>query len=442
MKNHTHRGMRERSGEKPRMRETGGRGSARATFAMAASATAASAKTASAQTTSTKGAIRAMLAGAAILLVSLLAAGCGGSSTPSTNASSSSGTTEVSAAKAIVASLEKPTTSFKAPGPAIDAKSLAGKSVWYIPISISVPVFAIGNESLQAALSKVGVHLHTCSGNADPSATATCIEHAVASKAAGIIVDAIPVALAPNAFASAQSRHVPVLIVDQLPPPASAPGAVKGHGDDKLAYTLEQDTELVRAEADFTIADAGGQTNVLTMPFTDSPSTLAWGAAAVSELHKRCPECELTSQKVGLANISLVPSQTSSALLSHPEVKYVLPEFDAVLQGVEQGVQQAGYSTKVKVVTAAGDLQGLQMVKAGRLAADVGQDFPYEGWADADEILRMMLGEPIVEEHVPIRMFDGKDVSSLKLTTAAEESGQWYGSDAYKKMFEGLWGVR
>lgn len=379
---------------------------------------------------------------AAILATALLASGCGSTGNQRTNAASSASSTEVSAAKAIVASLEKPTTSFKAPGPAIEAKSLAGKSVWYVPISISVPVFAIANEALEAALSKMGVHLHTCSGDADPSATATCIEHAIASKAAGIIADAIPVALAPNAFESAQSNHIPVLIVDQLPPPASAPGAVQGHGDDKLAYTLEQDTELVRAEADFTIADADGSTSVLTMPFTDSPSTLAWGAAAVSELRKRCPGCELAGQKVGLANISLVPSQTSSALLSHPDVKYVLPEFDAVLQGVEQGVQQAGYSTKVKVVTAAGDLQGLQMVKAGRLAADVGQDYPYEGWADADEILRMMLGEPIVEEHVPIRLFDASDVSSLKLTSSEEASGNWYGSSAYKGMFETLWGAR
>ena len=247
--------------------------------------------------------------------------------------------------------------------------------------------------------------------------------------------------MAANAFESAKSHHIPVLIVDQLPPPASAPGAVKGHGDDTLAYTLEQDTELVRAEADFTIADAGGSTSVLTMPFTDSPSTLAWGAAAVSELQKRCPRCELASEKIGLANFSLVPSQTSSALLSNPNVKYVLPEFDAALQGVEQGIEQAGYASKVKVVTAAGDLEGLQMVKAGKLAADVGQDYPYEGWADADDILRMMLSRPIVEEHVPIRLFDASDVGSLKLTNAAEASGEWYGSSAYKKMFEALWGA-
>lgn len=383
---------------------------------------------------------RGLAIAAAVLAIALITDGCGGAG-PRGNAASSLSGVQVANAKAIVATLQRPVDSFPAPGPAIDAASLAGKSVWYVPISISTPVFAVADEALHVALSKVGVHLHTCSGNADPSATAACIEQAIASGAAGIVVDGIPVAMAAHAFSAAESHHVPVLIVDQLPPAAGQPGAVKGHGGDALAYTLEQDTEIVRDEADYTVAAAGGDTSVLMMPFTDSPSTLAWDRAAVSELRGLCPGCQMATQKVGLANLQLVASQTSSALLAHPDVSYVLPEFDAVLQEVEQGIQQAGYASKVRVVTAAGDLDGLQMVKAGRLAADVGQDFPYEGWADADEILRMMLGRPIVEEHVPIRLFDAGNIGALTLTSAAEDSGQWYGTSAYTRMFEGLWGV-
>ncbi len=378
---------------------------------------------------------------AIITTLALLAAGCG-SSAPSRENAARTSSTGVAAARALVASLEKPVSRFQPPGPRIDARALAGKSVWYVPISISTPVFAVANNSLREALGRAGVRLHTCSGNADPSATAACIEQAISSGASGIVVDAIPDALAPNAFASAASHHIPVLIVDQLPPRAGAPGAVAGHGGDALAYTLEQDTELVRDEADVAIAQAGGKTSVLVMPFTDSPSTLAWDAAAVSQLHRLCPECELASQKVGLANLQLVASQTSSALLAHPDVKYVLPEFDAVLQEVQQGVQQAGFAGRVKVITAAGDLAGLQAIRSGRLQADIGQDFPYEGFADADEIMRMMLKEPIVEEHVPIRLFDAHDIAGLPLTVAAEDSGQWYGSNAYIGMFERLWGLR
>lgn len=380
---------------------------------------------------------------AAIATVAVVAAGCGSSNKPSSSKSSGASSAGVARAKAEIASLSQPTTSFPAPGPALtNVKSLKGKTVWYIPISLSVPVFAIANNALHSALSKAGINEHACSGEANPSATAACINQAVARGASAIITDSVPVVIAANAFASAESHHIPVLIVNQLPPTGHIPGAVRGIGNDKLAYALVQDTTLVSAEADWTIADSNGKANALLMPFTDSPSTLAYAAAAEATFHHDCPACKVTIQKIALANASLVPSQTSSALLRHPSINYVLPEFDAVLQGVGQGIQQSGFAKRVKVATSAGDLPALQEIKAGRLALDVGQDFPYEGWADADEVIRMMLGKPVVVEHVPLRAFTSANVGSLSLTPGAQASGGWYGSDAYMTMFEHLWGVR
>ncbi len=377
---------------------------------------------------------------AALVGATLLAA-CGSSSktTTSTSSGSSAG---VSRANAVVASLSRPATSFQPPGPALkDVKKLRGKTVWYIPISLSVPVFAIGNSALHTALGKAGVGEHACSGEANPSATAACINQAVASGAGAIITDAVPVALAANAFSNAERHHIPVLIVNQLPPPHGVPGAVQGAGNDRLAYALLQDSALVGAEADWVIAHSHGNASVLLMPFTDSPSTLAYAAKAQAIFHRDCPGCKVAVQKVGLANATLIPSQTSAALLKHQGIQYVLPEFDAVLQPVGQGIQQTSSSEHVNIVTAGGDLPALQEIKAGRVALDAGDDFPYEGWADADEVMRMMLGMPVVAEHVPVRLFTAANVGSLRLTPAAQASGEWYGSSAYATMFEHLWGV-
>ncbi len=371
----------------------------------------------------------------------LLLAACG-SSSKTTNTTSSGSSAGVSHASAVVASLSRPTTSFPAPGPALkNVKSLRGKSVWYIPVSLSVPTFAIGNSALHTALGKAGITEHACSGESNPSATAACIDQAVARGAGAIITDAVPVVLAANAFANAESHHIPVLIVNQLPPARGVPGAVQGSGNDKLAYALLQDSTLVGAEADWVIADSHGKANALLMPFTDSPSTLAYAANAQAIFRRDCPGCKVAIQKIGLANASLIPSQTSAALLKHQGIQYVIPEFDAVLQPVGQGIQQTSSSQHLKVATAGGDLPALQEIKAGRLAVDIGQDFPYEGWADADEVMRMMLGMPVVSEHVPVRFFTAANIASLPLTPAAQASGQWYGSSAYTTMFEHLWGV-
>ena len=387
--------------------------------------------------------VRARLAGvAAVAAAAALAAACGSSNNNSGTTSSGGSSGAAAHAKAVVASLSKPTTQFSPPGPPVNAKSLKGKSVWYIPISLQAPVFAIGNTALHAALGKVGVSVHICSGEANPSATAACVNQAVARGAGAIVADAVPYVLAANAFANARSHHVPVLIVNQVTPAKGAPGAVQGNGNDKFAYALSQDATQVTGVAEWAIADSNGKANVLMETFTDSPSTIAYGAAAQAAFKRDCPGCKVTVQKVGLANASLIPSQTSSALLSHPDTNYVLPEFDAVLQPVSQGVQQAGYVKKVKLATSGGDLPALQQIKAGRLAADVGEDFPYAGWADADEVIRMMLGKPVVVEHVPVRLFDSSNVGSLSLTPAAQASGEWYGGKGYVAMFEHLWGVR
>jgi ribose transport system substrate-binding protein len=94
------------------------------------------------------------------------------------------------------------------------------------------------------------------------------------------------------------------------------------------------------------------------------------------------------------------------------------------------------------VVTSAGDLPALQAIKAGRISVDAGEDFPYIGWADADQAMRMMLGKPIVPEKPPLRLFTSANVGSLSLTPAAQASGGWYGSDGYTSMFEHLWGLK
>lgn len=378
---------------------------------------------------------------ALLAATAILAAACGSSASSSTTSSAGASSSGVAQAQAVVARESRPTTSFPPPGPPINTSSLRGKSVWYIPLSLSVPVFAISNGTLQTALSKVGLTEHSCSAQATPSGTAACINQAVAANAGAIVTDAIPVALASNAFANAESHHIPVLIQDQLPP-TSGPGTVQGFGDDKLAYQPLQAANLPKAAAYWTIADSNGKANVLLEPYTDSPSTLAYMVSTEAVYKKLCPACTLSSQKIGIATAPQAASQTSSALLSHQSVNYLLPEYDALLQGIEQGIQQAGFTNKVKVATSAGALPALEAIKAGRISVDAGEDFPYIGWADADEAMRMMLGKPIVTEKPPLRLFTAANVGSLSLTPAAQASGEWYGSSSYMAMFEHLWGVK
>ena len=321
---------------------------------------------------------------AVALGVALLAAGCGSSNKSST--SGGGGGPGVAAAKARVAELSKPTTAFAPPGPSIkNLKSLSGKTVWYIPITEKVEFFQAVTGGLKTALAKAGVKLRSCSGEANPSATAACVNQAVDSRAGAIIVDAIPIAVAAQAFEAAKASNIPVLVTDQDPPPPGVPGAVKGIGDSKLAYTLSA-LDLQKGVADWIIADSNGKANVLVSELTDSPSTQAWiEKGALGEFKTYCPGCKTTLSKINIASLQLVPSKTSSDLLRNQSANYVLAEFDATLQPIQAGVQQAGFANKVKAVSSSGLLGPLQQIKSGRfLHADMGIDYAYQGYDTPD----------------------------------------------------------
>jgi ribose transport system substrate-binding protein len=348
-------------------------------------------------------------------------------------------------AQAAVKQLEKVTNKFTAPGSKLNVRSLKGKTIFYIPITLEDPEFAIVSASLKQALAKAGVKLQTCNGNSDPSAISACLNQAVSSHAAGVICDSIPIVLADTAFTAVENAGIPIVISDQIVPPASyhLPGTVSGIGNDQLSYFLANGTGPLVGIADWIIADSKGSANVLISQFTDSFSTEAYvQGGTIPQFKQYCPGCTTALSDVTNANFGLIPSQTSSALLSDPNTNYVLSEFDAELQVVYGGVQSAGDATKVKGASTGGILGALQMIKSKTyLDADLGTDFPYQGWADADQIFRMILHKPIVTEKVPSRLFTSANIRSVKLTSAAEDSGVWYGSLAWQSMFKKLWGL-
>jgi ribose transport system substrate-binding protein len=377
-------------------------------------------------------------------LVALLAtAGCG-SSDNEKSPSGKGGGPGVAAAKQRVAELMKPTTKYDPPGAALkDVKSLSGKTVWYIPITEKVEFFQAVTGGLKTALGKAGVKLRSCSGEANPSATAACVNQAVDARAGAIVLDAIPIAVAAQAFEAAKASDIPVLVTDQNPPPPGAPGGVTGIGDDKLAYASFGAEDLMRGVADWIIADSNGKANVLVTELTDSPSTQQWiREGAIGEYRKYCPGCKASTVKINIASLQQVPSAISSALVRNQDTNYVQPQFDAVAQPVQQGVQQAGFANKVKAASATGLLAGLQQVKQqGFIKADVGINYGYQGWAIADELFRMMLGKPPVEENIPQRLFTKENIGTIQLTPQAEATGEWFGSTEFREMFTKLWGL-
>jgi ribose transport system substrate-binding protein len=343
-----------------------------------------------------------------------------------------------SAAATAVAGARNEVTNYPAPGPAFNASSLRGKTVYYVPISLKSESFQIVSQSLTAALQTVGVKVQACDGGANPSTAAACFNQALGQHAAGVIADAIPYGLAANSFNALKAAGVPILIVNQLRP--------SGQKDnDQLAYMPGNAVQMLDLSADWIAADSGGKASVLSQEFTDSPNTVGYlEDNAFPTLKSACPECTVTVNKVSSANYALIPSSTSSALLKNPDINYLWTEFDTILQPTMQAVQQAGASSRLKGVSADGLLGGMQLLKQqSYLYADVATDYNYQAWANADMIMRMALKRPLPTlVPIPLRLFDRTNIGQVgNITSAGEMSGEWFGPTTYKTTFPKLWGA-
>ena len=388
---------------------------------------------------------------AAITAAALLAA-CSSSSSSSSSTASSSPAASSSAsagapvsgssASAGVATAQAKVAAFEAmpshPVPTAPIKgvsALKGKTVYYIPLVQQISGFVLTAAALKKALSKVGMNLQVCNGEAQPTAIAACITQAAGAGAAGIILDSIPYGMGANAINAATAKGVPVIVSDQFPPTASSKST------DKLAFALGapyQPNDI----AYWTIANSAGKANLIIAEEADSPSEIQYIVNAQSIFQKDCPGCKIVVKQITESGAAQWASATSSFLLADPSADYYYTEFEDSLQPAVQGIQTSN-RTNINLSVAGGTVDGLGLLAKGDgpVRAVVAVDQTYAGWALADEVLRMATKTAPVNVVYPTRLFSKDNIGSIQVTPAAQASGAWFGSDAYQTSFQKDWGA-
>ncbi len=383
---------------------------------------------------------RTLTLGATALAVTLLSAcspGTTGNDDSGAASSSNGADSPVADVQADVETAMQARDEIAVPSEALpgDLSSLAGGTAYYIPLTAQISVFQLYGEKLGEALAEADVDLQVCDGGSNPAQIAGCIDQAVGASAAAIVVDNIPYGMAANGLEAARAAGIPVLIANQVVDPELP-------ADETLAYVSGPAPQMLASAADWIIADSNGAATVVIQKVTDNPSTLAYAEAAEAEFADRCPDCTVVVNEVSATNFPLIPSSTSAAILSNPDVDYVLAEFEFFVQPTIGGVQQSGKANDIKIVTSAATLAGLQQLAEGNLLyANVGQDFSYQGWATADALFRLMLGGEVPEYDIAFRLFSQDNVGDIELTEDGESSGDWYGPTDYVDEFRALWGL-
>jgi ribose transport system substrate-binding protein len=347
----------------------------------------------------------------------------------------------VTAAKRTVAQYSGVAKPPAAPGPALNGAKVAalkGKTVLYVPFTLAGPPFLEAQASLKAALADVGITMTTCDPNGVPSSVSSCLNNAKTDGASAIVTGSIPYSIAPNAYKTIEAAHIPTL--------ASVAGPGNPASSKYLAFQADnqQSQTIGQVLADTAIADTGGKGNILYVSNTDSTASVAQANATLTTLKKQCPDCTTTHLGFSIANLAQVPSNVSSAVVSHPGVNFILSQVDILLPLITQGLASTGDASRIKDLGGTGSLSTLQaMAKDGtQVVGDVGVDYDYLGWVDADGVIRMLLNEPVpANPLIPLRVFTPSNVRGLTLTPTADID-TWFGVSDNAQRFNKLWGIK
>lgn len=368
--------------------------------------------------------------------LALVLTGCSGGGTPADAGSSSQPSDNANAELAQeVDTLTQPLDAYPMPNEAVEGvAALAGGTVYYVPITLRAPQFAVTQAGIEAAAEAAGLNVQVCDGQGNPTGVSSCVDQATQAKATGIVLDGIPYDLAANSIDAAQGAGIPVIISNQITDERHPVSAT-------FAYVPPAGSEQLLALTKWITLDSDGTANILFNRATDGASQKAYVEAATSALPEICPGCTATVYDVSSANFAQIPASTSSALLKNPDIDYLVSEFAEYLHPASDGVQQAGMTGKVQMLAAAAALSSIEEVSKGGLAAVTAQAAAYQGWVDLDAVLRLVAGQEVPEYTIPIRLFTPESAADVTLTTEAEQSGEWFGPTTFTEQFATLWGT-
>jgi ribose transport system substrate-binding protein len=370
-------------------------------------------------------------------------AGCGNlASSSAAGASSaagsgSSGGDAVSASK--LASLKAELTqaakvpSFRAPGPAFNAKSASGKTVVAVPFNSQIPYCSGLITDMQSIGGSMGVKVvnYTATGEVSQFEAAATQAAAVHASAFTTICGVDPSSITPQ-LAMLKSKGIPTvaLLGDvSLPAPSNVQG-VTSIQLVKSAQTLADDA---------IVQNNGKPFHALILTDDDIFGEQAPTNAAVDELKNVCgSNCPSTVVNVPSSNWqSGVSSQVSAELNRDPKITAIIAIYDGMVEGMMPAVTGA-HRAGLHVYTYGASPGVVDLIKStnGTVAADIGAGSSWSAYIQMDQVLRVLLGkpaQPVADEYPGLRLWTLSNASQIN-------SANPYGT-SFVSGFEKLWGV-
>ena len=320
-------------------------------------------------------------------------------------------------------------------GEPIDVKTLAGKTIYSIPIDAKLEFYQVGENAMKAIAEEAGLNYVTFPSDGTPTSYQQGFAQAIAKGASVILLNGpLPETLAPQ-IEEAQAagiQVVPLHLSDTSEPPlditpyeAFAPfnqGA-------KLATQyaiMELDGEPVNAlviEASGTGPSAGMVQTITDTLTNEAPE----GSKVAAVINSQVPQWSTEIQPA-----------VQSALLKDPTINAVIPIYDSMALFAVPGIQQAAPDRNIGVYSFNGTPAVMKMIKDGVVRMDAAENPDWVAYVNLDTAFRAMLGAtPIPGVSGPLRVIDATNVDE---TGNPPESGKGFGED-YPQAYRTMWGL-
>jgi ribose transport system substrate-binding protein len=324
--------------------------------------------------------------------------------------------------------------SFSPPGPAIDPAPLKGKLLFTIPVSTAIPFCSVVDQQMTGFATRAGLAFQAWQNNSQLAQWAQGFTAAQEHQAAliNVFCGLDPATVAPQ-IREALAAHMPVVAAHTY-----APGQPQLQGLSGIVYGAYIPAALL--EADWIIRQTNGAADVLVITSPSTANSPFIQKALADQFAHYCPACKLRYIGVNAPDWpTKIGPQVQSAILSDPNLNYVLPIYDGMVQFAVPAIVATGASNRVKVASFNATPAVLDMIRSGDIVTfDIGEDTTWLAGAIIDQDMRLLLGKPLIADYAAgLRAFTKANVADAGVPA---KFGTGYG-DSAAKGYAALWGL-
>ncbi len=340
-----------------------------------------------------------------------------------TKAHSASGSVVTNAKAAITAALKEPTKILETAA----FKPKRGQLIYNVSCNLAIVGCSEISNEVSAAVKALGDKFMRCHAGPTPSQAQSCITNAVNAKAAAIVTNDVAANSSGSGYHQAAAAHIPIIGAFTANP--------ENTPDEPTQAAESAPTDEATLLADYVIAKSNGKAHVLYIGENTDQDGVYRGKAFTAAI-KKCTTCKFYTVQTDNNTLSTSGGPAiTAALEAHPDVNWVIGNFDEASALAVLAVEKLGRQNTIKVGGMDADPQNLEYIKDNKVQvvdATVGQG--EVAWAAVYSASRLLSGYKVpLATPVNIWLIDPSNIKEVP------SSGLFFGPNNYQSKFEALW---